>query len=558
MEGQSLREAYSETKQKYQCKQISRWWLVSWTLFFLVLVEVGAQMFYPGDLARFNTSIDGLNVSRKNSTEIAESLLANYESRKVIIENPAGEQIEFSLLELGASIDVGGQVSSTIDYSLGWRFVPFSLFWPRNIDIYPDTQLGIGTSLAQKEPVNATITVKDDQLILVEAQFGLEVGDQGVDSADICSGELVLRISQQSTMFCDIHILRPVVSTATVETVLARVQSALSGGLTFDYKNERRVQAEFRDAIKWLNFAPNEEKADIDVGVNIDEVRGFLEKTDLATLNQSAENNRVNLVNGVVSSQTAGKAGWGIDYQGAVDTISEIIDGAAGNVVAIELAHIYPGTIYDRKFTDDFIGLAAELEYLYGDKNVAIVTMDLTGRGRNIYINQWKQFTAASTYKLFVGYSMLKSGSPPSCFETMIINSDNDCPRAWLDEKGLKNVENEAHEIGASSVTYFGNLDMRTSAMDLANFLRRIYSQELPIDNNRFISAMKAQRFRQGIPAGLGGNAVVADKVGFLWGLLHDAGIVYSNKGDYIQVILTDGYSWGTIAEIAGKIYGKM
>lgn len=50
----------------------------------------------------------------------------------------------------------------------------------------------------------------------------------------------------------------------------------------------------------------------------------------------------------------------------------------------------------------------------------------------------------------------------------------------------------------------------------------------------------------------------MADKVGFLDGLLHDAAIVYSDKGDYSMVILTDGSSWDAIAEAASTIYDAL
>jgi beta-lactamase class A len=93
----------------------------------------------------------------------------------------------------------------------------------------------------------------------------------------------------------------------------------------------------------------------------------------------------------------------------------------------------------------------------------------------------------------------------------------------------------------------------------LALILKRIYDGSLlsEADNNRLLDNMKQQVFRDGIPAGIP-EAEVADKVGFLDELLHDAGIVYSPKGDFILVILTDGYSWETIAEMAAEIYAQI
>ena len=69
---------------------------------------------------------------------------------------------------------------------------------------------------------------------------------------------------------------------------------------------------------------------------------------------------------------------------------------------------------------------------------------------------------------------------------------------------------------------------------------------------NRLIDALKRNEFRQGVPAGATGQ--VADKVGFLNGLLHDAAIVYSPSGTYALSVMTDGSSWAKIAELTREI----
>ena len=58
------------------------------------------------------------------------------------------------------------------------------------------------------------------------------------------------------------------------------------------------------------------------------------------------------------------------------------------------------------------------------------------------------------------------------------------------------------------------------------------------------------------VPAGT--SATVADKVGFLYGYLNDAAIVYHPSGTYVLSVMTDRLSWGKIAEITRKIEGIM
>lgn len=63
---------------------------------------------------------------------------------------------------------------------------------------------------------------------------------------------------------------------------------------------------------------------------------------------------------------------------------------------------------------------------------------------------------------------------------------------------------------------------------------------------------MNRQIYRAGIPAGSAGS--VANKVGFLGGLNHDAAIVYHPKGSYALVVLSSGSSFSAIADLARKI----
>lgn len=100
-----------------------------------------------------------------------------------------------------------------------------------------------------------------------------------------------------------------------------------------------------------------------------------------------------------------------------------------------------------------------------------------------------------------------------------------------------------------------GNNGIETTSADLALLLAQLQTGQIltqQSSRDRLIDDMKRNIYRGGIPAGI--NSVVADKVGFLDGFLNDAAIVYSPTGTYVLVILTDGSSWPTIADFAGKI----
>ena len=201
----------------------------------------------------------------------------------------------------------------------------------------------------------------------------------------------------------------------------------------------------------------------------------------------------------------------------------------------------------------------------------AVALIDLSDQGvSNVDYNGDLQFTSASTYKLLVAYAMIhdvetgrRNWSSPingttweGCLNQMIINSDNTCPETYLAVNGHDNLTKIAHSLGLSDSTNFAVDDMRMTANDLALFLQKLYQGELVSEENRdkLLSLMQQQRYREGIPAGIGDQGVVADKVGFLYDLLNDAAIVQSGSGDYVLVILTNGESWSYIAQLAQYI----
>ena len=202
-----------------------------------------------------------------------------------------------------------------------------------------------------------------------------------------------------------------------------------------------------------------------------------------------------------------------------------------------------------------------------------VSVVDLSNAGTLVDIDSSQVFASASTYKLFVAHSMVTAvelgemtwDSPlngmtlQQCLTTMIVDSDNECPKAWLmrdNGAGYDKVTQQANALGAKNTTLH-YLDVRTTSADLALILTKLYRGEIWNDDDRdmVIGLMKRQQYRSGIPAGIGGNGTVADKVGFRDSYLHDAGIVYSGKGDYAFVIMTSGSSWTAIANASAALY---
>ena len=144
--------------------------------------------------------------------------------------------------------------------------------------------------------------------------------------------------------------------------------------------------------------------------------------------------------------------------------------------------------------------------------------------------------------------------SDEACFNKMISLSDNDCAKKFLNEIGHQKITNDIQAIGLTNSTFMKSDGIYTTPNNQALLAGMIATGQnfSSANQQRLISAMKGNVYRQGIPAGVSGT--VADKVGFLDGLLHDTAIIYGTNGTYVLSIMTDGSSWANIAELARQI----
>ena len=215
--------------------------------------------------------------------------------------------------------------------------------------------------------------------------------------------------------------------------------------------------------------------------------------------------------------------------------------------------------------------LNSRLNDIFGSATYSIAVIDLTDGTIIVDVDADDTFFAASVYKLFIGYSMIRAvennnlswdsylyGMPlRQCFEKMLVESNNECPVAWLTSISSNERETEqAQQFGAYS-TSFLEYPVVTTASDAARLLERLYRHEGISDDSAeyMLDCLSRQIYRSGIPAGLKNIGEVQDKVGFLDGVLNDTAVIYTPKGDYVISIFTVNASWPQIAEAARILY---
>jgi beta-lactamase class A len=81
-----------------------------------------------------------------------------------------------------------------------------------------------------------------------------------------------------------------------------------------------------------------------------------------------------------------------------------------------------------------------------------------------------------------------------------------------------------------------------TTASDIENFFEQLYKGTLasPDYNQKMLDLLKQQKLNGKIPKELPDNLAIAHKTGELDTFSHDAGIIYSPKGDYILILMSD------------------
>jgi beta-lactamase class A len=185
----------------------------------------------------------------------------------------------------------------------------------------------------------------------------------------------------------------------------------------------------------------------------------------------------------------------------------------------------------------------------------SIVVKDMT-TGDVASINPDKQLESASLYKLFVAQRIyqridlgqLDYGTPAGggsglnvqdCLTIMINISDNTCGRALGSILGW-NAQDQALSIEGYKATSLAT-PQSTSATDVATLLSRLYSGTLVSGNSstKFLNLLESQHVNNRLPQGLPAGTVIAHKTGDLDGVVHDTGIVYGPKTNYLVVVLS-------------------
>ncbi|MCH4157364.1 MAG: class A beta-lactamase-related serine hydrolase [Acidaminococcaceae bacterium] len=159
----------------------------------------------------------------------------------------------------------------------------------------------------------------------------------------------------------------------------------------------------------------------------------------------------------------------------------------------------------------------------------------------------------------------LRNGTPLSIhylLTKMVVDSDNVATNMIIDRLGMTNIQRYITEQGYRDtklqrcmMDFTAQRQGRenfTSVQDLAKIFSKLYRHQCvnPGADAAMLEILKGQTDNDKIAVGLPAGSVFAHKTGELEGYLHDGGIIYNPKGDYLLIIMTkENYGPGTVTQ---------
>lgn len=535
-----------------------------------------AQLVYPRDRALPGTMLGEHDISGWTKDDIAKLTKELYQVSTVEVAGSDKTMLARSLSTVGVGIDVDQVVEQATDYGFWWRLLPTSMLWlgdsvgtlEGQVDADKlDKFVKESESSFVISPENARLVVEGPEVKIQDAVDGATLSaeqfKQGIKSAKYALGSPTL-------LDVTFAYTEPQIKKADLEELRSRVQDMISRDLSLVFEDTKEA-VDKPTLATWLVFNQDEAEAaaDVMVDINQDAILQFVHAKFDSKVVKKAGVTELYLTDGIEQSRKAGPDGRAINEAATVAALkSAIIDGQGGEV-AVSAVTVPASVKKHHTFTKSQAGLQAYLNSLADEGDIRVSVTQLGAAGWSASYRGSEQTVAASTYKVYVvayvldqiaegelSYDDEINGTTyRECMSRTIIKSDNACPEAILAKFGRSTVNDFVYAKGFSRATNLNHSTAsQSSTNDLVKAMIAIERSELVSGAERsfMIDLMKRQVYRQGIPAGT--SASSAGKVGFLWGYLNDAAIVYHPGGTYVISVMTNNASWSKIAEITRKV----
>jgi beta-lactamase class A len=526
------------------------------------------QIFYPGNRLLPFANVDGKALGLLTKPDATKKLNDAYAAYPVAIYMGPSDKplVSPTLGTAKMTVDNTARING-MNYPWYLRIIPTSLFWAhsgssptpapsltKGHDEYVEKKL---MPECRKEPMDASLKPANGKLELVKAVPG---GQCEKDDVEKTLKSLRPNLTKPSSIRVQLKVLPPAINDKDALAKKKQVEESVGEGVVLNAMGQQ-ISIPAKDFVTWLDFAAKDGK--LVAMVSQDRSKEYIEKNVAPKVAVQPGVSKITTQDFTEISRVNGNPGQALNVPATLESLADVANGAV-DAAAVAIVAIPPREEYTRTYSPTDAGISALLANYAKDHSgtFGISLIELDGKKRRADYQGDKQFVTASTYKLFVAYSVLKRidegkmswEAEGTCFNKMISQSDNACAENFLSRVGLGTETREINALGLKNSNFTKEGGPFTTANDLTLLLGMIATGQnfSSTGQARLISAMKANVYRQGIPTGASGP--VADKVGFMDNLLHDAAIVYSPNGTYVLAVMTEGSSWATIADLARQI----
>ena len=563
----------------------------------ILVLTIAFQMIYPSSRMLPGTQVDGVTLDYMRKQDAVEKLNEAYGNIPLAIyfgSNQAAFQTP-KYKDVGIGVNTEDYLAP-FEYPWYLRIIPSSFFWAgglnkpgaleyvynkNKIDSYIQAQVGDDCTIPARD---ATLKLVSDKLQVIPSQPG------GV--CDITRFQQVLATTQpkaagENKVTIDIRETAALVDDDKARLLANALNDRASTPMPISVAGGSQTVAG-RSVLGWLDFksfipetpagqARDEDRirngSKLTFSVNRDRMGTFMAGDIGKKLTIKPGVNRVTTRDFTVQARVDGQPGRELDRDRTAVTVENYLNKKANNAIA-EPRAVPPSTIYTRSYSPTSTGFRALLtqwpEEHGGTWAMSFSEVSGTQPYRKASYRGDQQMLAAGVEAGYIGYAVvlaekdntilssdsIAGRSPHQCFTDMIEKSDMDCIGGFFTKIGHQTILARGNELGLRGTT-FGVTNTRTTTDDLTGFLNKAYLTQLAptAGGGRVMSTMQSTRMKEGIQAGLdkGNTANMAGEIG---NVRNDAAVVYSPKGVYLFIIMTDGASWKDIADLARKVEG--
>lgn len=541
----------------------------------LVVLGIGAalsivlQLLWPSSRTLPFVHAGGTPVGMSNQQDISTQLTAYFKDAALTVKT-GDKQTAVKLADIGIRIDPVATAKAATRYAFWQRLIPYS-----SIGIMIGRNTQPITHINQTQFASFTKTVESSSFVAAkDAAAGVKKGKAvlvpSLPSQAYPASDIARAITEATLTSNSVVVVKAVTQPAKrtddqVKDALADVQKMIDRPVTQTVPNGKTTIPK-ETLVTWVDFTSGS-NGKLSVIANETAITNYV-TTLKAKTDQPTTKTVVTIVDGAEIKRINGD-GLSVAVLPTVTAFEQALNGSGKADVTVVMAVVTAPITYDRSYSQTSQGLTALVNDIVKAKgNYGIAAVELGNKNRTGSASGDKQFTSASTFKLFVAYGVfqaIKNGTmswsdiidggrtADQCFDDMIVVSDNNCAIAFGELIGWSTIDTEMDNLGLKH-TQVVRGDQLTTANDLALYLKKLQEGSLVSgsDRTKLINDMKRDIYRSGIPAGT--SSVVANKVGFVDDYLNDAGIVYAPKATYVLVILTKGGSWSGIANATKQI----